>query len=294
MLLSLPKDSMLIASTALSFYKNYVSGAIPVNLTEAVKSMLLNPTLLPSLERVIKGILNAQKEVTISLQLPPKELNKQEALSYLSLSEFAYSQVGAPQGWTRLSKDSIGGILLHNTATGFDAEIFQNQQTGEISIAFRGTENSNDWADNFRQLSEFSPQLQQGYQLALAAKALFGNKVSFTGHSLGGAIAQVAGLATGLKTYVFNGNGLNDATLYHIGWDKVQANQNAITSVVYKGEFVSDLDNQQDGDALSGGKVQGQVHYVEDPSYFYSRGLVDNAYNRHAIAPLKQALQNTA
>ena len=82
---------------------------------------------------------------------------------------------------------------LNDPTTGFRAEVYRNTQTGDLIVAFTGTQPSaNDaladlnvgvtqWERNREAVSSF-----------IAANLDEGAAVNFTGHSLGGALAQFA------------------------------------------------------------------------------------------------------
>ena len=126
---------------------------------------------------------------------------------------------------------------------GFSCTAFQNPETGEIVFAFRGTNNIKDWGTDI-QIASFVPQAFIGqfqkakdfvfdtlnehgpvcYETQDAMfKALNQNSnVSFTGHSLGGGLAQYMTYVTsdmgsndiGVKSVTFNGVGIGQNT-----WD---------------------------------------------------------------------------
>lgn len=102
--------------------------------------------------------------------------------------------------------------------TGFSATLYQNTKTGEVTIAYRGSQDPithpNDWVSNYNarisaQLRVFfpgyvDPQYQTADDLARIVKQNY-SKVSLTGHSLGGGLASYAGKQHGIeKVYTFN------------------------------------------------------------------------------------------
>ena len=125
----------------------------------------------------------------------------------------------------------------------FSCTAFQNPETGEIVFAFRGTNNIKDWGTDI-QIASFVPQafirqFQQAKDFVFNTlnehgpvcyetkdamfKALNQNSnVSFTGHSLGGGLAQYMTYVTsdmesgdiGVKSVTFNGVGIGQNT-----WD---------------------------------------------------------------------------
>ena len=109
---------------------------------------------------------------------------------YAALSANVYQDAGAPDGWTRLQLDPP------RTETGFYGAAYQNA-AGEIVIAFRGMERT-DRGD--RQAvaaiargevpAQFAAAMDF-YQQVLETYGSTGAPITFTGHSLGGALAQM-------------------------------------------------------------------------------------------------------
>lgn len=216
----------------------------------------------------------------------------QDALTYLELSDFTYGANGAPEGWERLPISNINGLTLHDFFTGFDADTFKNLTTGEVCIAFRGSDlKNNDALEVSLQAFGVTTQIKHTYELAQAAKELYGDKLTFTGHSQGGALAQVAGLTTGNKTILFDGAGLADPVLEMIGTDKTKTNQNALTHIIMAGEFATDDDYQQDADTSKGGKnMLGNLYYLDNSGYTPIFPLKNNL-TLHFLSPLREALE---
>lgn len=129
----------------------------------------------------------------------------------------------------------------------FYAQIYKNDLTGEYTLAFRGSEingwkNRNDWADNVLQgLSLQGPQ----YANAAILGELLGStkqKVNIVGHSLGGGLATVVGLKTGLPTYTYNQAYISQGTIDKYKLD-VGKTEN-ITAYYIEGEILTTLQNK--------------------------------------------------
>ena len=171
---------------------------------------------------------------------------------------------------------------------GFSCTAFQNPETGEIVFAFRGTNNIKDWGTDI-QIASFVPQVfirqfQQAKDFVFNTlnehgpvcyetkdamfKALNQNSnVSFTGHSLGGGLAQYMTYVTsdmesgdiGVKSVTFNGVGIGQNT-----WDiEIWSNgyrynsTNHINSGDLTGNYGMRLGRQvYHADALSGVRAQ--------------------------------------
>jgi hypothetical protein len=87
--------------------------------------------------------------------------------------------------------------------------------TGEYVIAFRGTEpnSDRDWISNgLTGLANFNPQAIAGkafVQEMMAKHSIATNKLTLTGHSLGGIITQAVGADLHIQGYSFNPYGAN-------------------------------------------------------------------------------------
>ena len=121
-------------------------------------------------------------------------------------------------------------------AKGFHAELYYNELTNTYTIAFAGTDDFNDFINDARIGVNLLPLLEAKipqYEEALSKIAKVINSIpdeerdSFNieavGHSLGGGLASIIGLETGIETKTFNAatvpnNFLKDKGLY----DKVQ------------------------------------------------------------------------
>lgn len=106
-----------------------------------------------------------------------------------------------------------------NKSLGFHAELYYNAVTGEYTVAFEGsnTHYIKNWADfkadwfdcNFKQELGGVPEQ---YILAkiIADHVPDGVSMNFTGHSLGGGLASVAGAISGAPTYTYNPESVNN------------------------------------------------------------------------------------
>lgn len=124
-------------------------------------------------------------------------LSKFAVLAYKDES-FLRNSSNLPAGWSLAAADA--------KAPPFAAFAFKNNLTGEVIIAFRGTDGFNDAAANAGIASgTWSAQFQQAMdftKLIREDRTVFPNgfdpsKVLVTGHSLGGALAQIVAQAYG-------------------------------------------------------------------------------------------------
>lgn len=128
------------------------------------------------------------------------------------LCDSAYDDQGAPRGWTR-ERNVVG-------PDGGFAAVFRNPETGELVVAFRGSEptDGRDWHEDAMNAANVpTPQGVWATELALDVQrhpdhygAEAGDHISFAGHSLGGSLAAIASLSTGLEATTFNAAGIGD------------------------------------------------------------------------------------
>ncbi len=125
----------------------------------------------------------------------------------------------APEGWTQIDKSpTVPGN--YGSENGFYAAAYKNNETGEIVIANRGSRPSveglkQDWFGSDVDIAKQSPgSIPKAFDEAddFARKVRSENpgaEINFTGHSLGGAEAQVqaARLDTGAKAFTFGAPG---------------------------------------------------------------------------------------
>lgn len=83
----------------------------------------------------------------------------------------------------------------------------------EYTYATAGTENGVDWKNNATQLVGASEQYAQSKSIVGQLKErLGGSELTFTGHSLGGGLAEANSISTGDKAITFNAAGLSSFT----------------------------------------------------------------------------------
>ena len=227
--------------------------------------------------------------------IPKNDLNKKSELSALK------NESNPLRSWKVIaqSPSSVSEVKVVNyrgykrkevvtRSIPFSCTAFQNPETGEIVFAFRGTNNIKDWGTDI-QIASFVPQVfirqfQQAKDFVFNTlnehgpvcyetkdamfKALNQNSnVSFTGHSLGGGLAQYMTYVTsdmesgdiGVKSVTFNGVGIGQNTWDIEIWDNGYKynSTNHINSGDLTGNYGMRLGRQvYHADALSGVRAQ--------------------------------------
>lgn len=117
------------------------------------------------------------------------------------------------------------GYHYYSTPEGLQAAVYQNTETKDLVIAYRGTEASS--IENFLEdasadialsVNKMNPQFIQAEKFCEAAVDIYCDKkedekpitthVSLTGHSLGGALAQLVAEKKIISAYTFNAPGM--------------------------------------------------------------------------------------
>jgi hypothetical protein len=124
-----------------------------------------------------------------------------------------------PGSWKQMNLP-IDPIRLDNPVTGFQAHVYHNEMTKEVVIAFSGTRMT-DVGDLSADKAIFCGKLPQQFYDARALYRLVENvlrrerkqaRISFTGHSLGGALAQYMAIeAKGRPAVTFGAPGILDS-----------------------------------------------------------------------------------
>lgn len=163
---------------------------------------------------------------------------------------------------------------------GLDYTVFENTETGDMVVSFRGSEplSAEDWVEDAEQALGDSEQYEHAVNMARdmvaqldAYNAANGTdkELTFTGHSLGGGLATAASLATGKEAIVFDAAGLSQGTIDQNNLDVNNADK--ITNFNVVGDFVSDHNRKQDATTIGSGfagivgetKQYGDTHWLE-------------------------------
>ncbi len=201
-------------------------------------------------------------------KVAPRNLNW--GISLTGKTDRTHFDTGAPRrntnaNWIRVNPSSL--------ASGFYAATFQNTATGEIVIAYRGTNGPFDAVADVQLVAGQVPQQfneAKAYYDAVAKQYGAGN-VSVTGHSLGGAMASFVAASVGSATTatVFNAPGITNV---------VAGDPNSYTNVTnYNALFdpVSNLTPNQigwintvNGDGIATTAVTNGTHFDHDANGF--------------------------
>lgn len=119
-------------------------------------------------------------------------------------------------------QDAMGGLLppdqragwkeadTYSKEDGYHATVYErcNDQgeVEEVVVSYRGTDDWDDWDDNLRNFAgDVAPQYNHAAATAKEVLMKYPHaKISFTGHSLGGGLAQYAAAITNLPAITFN------------------------------------------------------------------------------------------
>lgn len=170
-----------------------------------------------------------------------KNLTFDNEMKALSLGVYKDNKNSIPKDWVRFSERD-------NESTGFHAETFYKK--GAVVISFRGTDDYKDLFENdFLQMGR--NKLPNQYVDAInyyneIQKTFPSSKIVFTGHSLGGSLAQLMGNLTGNETVTFNAYGVGNLLNGNINYENSKniRNYGNINDLVHhKIEHMGNLEN---------------------------------------------------
>lgn len=183
--------------------------------------------------------------------------------NYESLMMYDENEKYAPAGWTRSPVNqtvievsgtaptgntttitTASDLYYRDLSTGFEAAAYRST-TGKIIISYRGTDSPLDiLVDGYLATNHFISQVSKAEEFFLAVIEQYcknadgtydTSKVTLTGHSLGGALAQVIGAENNITTYTYNAPGMLDSlSLYSAN----SGNYSQITNYVTMNDYV--------------------------------------------------------
>lgn len=193
-----------------------------------------------------------------------------EHADYASLAKAAYNVGVEPDlsDWKRVNANVPYASLFFGSNT---ASFYQNSKTGEIVVAFQGTDGPGDVNTD---VSPYSGQSRWARNLARSLVERYPNyNITFVGHSLGGRLARLARIETGRKAVVFDSAPLLDPLAI--------AKEKVLTKAA---EGASPLMGfRAPGDGIS---LQTRRQDIEVKNYVH-----DNIAQAHSIEQLATAMQ---
>ena len=198
-----------------------------------------------------------------------------------------YDQLGRPP---LTEADFVQQDRRGNDA-GFYARPYKNQRTGEIVVAFRGTEN--DWRDIVADAGQLNGRSDQYRRASLLADKLETGGVptiTYTGHSLGGGLATTAAATTQQQSITFNSAALTPETAEWLSIDYTDAERAALNYVV-PGEAVTvmqDIPYRQDWSTEQDGNDRRPPTHESMPApgqRYTMRPPPPRAYGSYVSAP---------
>lgn len=121
-------------------------------------------------------------------------------------------------GWS-VSKVSTG-LVYNDLSSGFKSQLYEKTVNGKKEYCYvtAGTEAGlGDLSADVLQVRGLSRQYQESVHNAIELKKIFGDTLSFAGHSLGGGLAEANARATGESATTFNAAGLSTETVLSLG-----------------------------------------------------------------------------
>ena len=150
----------------------------------------------------------------------------------LSIGVYKGNEKSIPKGWIKVSE--------YDKKSGFHGEAFYKD--GKVVIAMRGTNDKDDLANDVDMAKKKLPnQYADAQKFYEKVKKDFTNQeIVFTGHSLGGSLAQLMSNKTGHETVTFNAYGVADLLQGNINDNLNIRNYGNINDTV----FNANIDNQ--------------------------------------------------
>lgn len=160
--------------------------------------------LSPARQAIVRDMLRAYRGNTWAIETVASHADH-AVLAWAAYGDADALALARQRGWREHPRSLDGQFTLASRLGGGDAvaRLFVSDR-GEAVLAFRGSTTRADWLTNAGVvLPVYSDQLRSARTLAERARALY-PQVTFVGHSLGGAMAQVAQLHTDRDAVIFN------------------------------------------------------------------------------------------
>ncbi len=197
------------------------------------------------------AIYEAKTELRISTETDGATIFMTPAAS----NDVYFSRITEPPNWLQLSAasrrdelpETLKDATFEDPNTGFRAMLYRSRDEQEIVVVYRGVRRTNILQDSQTCLSQglgFGAAIyQQAIELAIAVVEAYGDKVIFTGHSMGGGLAASASIVANRPAVIFNSAGVHPATLKGFGLDNatIEERLTAIENYYVPGEWLSTL-----------------------------------------------------
>lgn len=172
-----------------------------------------------------------------------RNLTFDNEMKALSLGVYKDNKNSIPKDWFRFSERD-------NESTGFHAETFYKK--GTVVISIRGTDltSSQDLSNDFGMWKnhKIPSQYVDAINYYNEIQKMFPrSKIVFTGHSLGGSLAQLMGNLTGNETVTFNAYGVGNLLNGNINYENSKniRNYGNINDLVFMMNFDNQLGHTQ-------------------------------------------------
>ena len=218
-------------------------------------------------------------------------------MQYAEFSKDAYNtyteaDVAAGNASFTMKDDSNWKVLKvsKDEATGYYGAAYLNEATGEIVVAYRGTQELGDVIPDIQigvsnVPNQYDAAKQFYDEIADLAQGLGSPQPTITGHSLGGALGQLVGASTGTTTYTYNAPGVkgileNHPEMAGDGNYSNISNYNAQYDVI--SEFGTQIGNIHE---LSVSSFSGIPSFMEPvvAEFLGATGVAYFGYSQHSI-----------
>lgn len=182
-----------------------------ISLFELAKiATYINPDYVPNVTWKPYGMLHPEERRAVDI------LGR--SIPYAQLADAIYD-------FDNITVDTWELIESISKSSGMQAGVYNNRDTGKLTLAFRGTEACSFpcslsetkaylldvAADTALTLGFVNDQFKHAFNFAQDVVNRYpGRKITVTGHSLGGGLAQAVGAVLGLETFAFNSSPVPD------------------------------------------------------------------------------------
>ena len=179
------------------------------------------------------------------------------AAAFAATEVYIYDSVSGlwPKDYRRMDAANLakfgiggGGVSLADAGSGFYSMLYVKGTPGQAGasyiLASRGTDDPKDYISNAEQnfglpARQYSQGLAVAKAITHAVDATHG-RIIFAGHSLGGGIASLQGLAMRRPAFTFQAAGLSTATMLFNGVEFVDPGS-YVTTFDYPGDWLDDV-----------------------------------------------------